>query len=177
MPATPRSCSACLTSSSLNGLTTAVTSFTRSPSHHVPFLGEDDAALASRRPPGLRRTTSLERVRPSLPRAHPDQLVHRRGPHLAVADLPGRRRLRDHVDHVRRVIVGDHDVEADLRHEVDPVLGSAVDLRVPLLTAVAADLADGQTLDTEGLERLLHVLELERLDDSGDELHDCTPAV
>ena len=58
-----------------------------------------------------------------------------------------------------------------LRHEVDGVLGAAVDLAVAPLAAVAAGLADRHARDAEGLEGLLHLVELVRLDDRGDELH------
>ena len=69
------------------------------------------------------------------------------------------------------VLVVDDDLDADLRDERDVVLGTAVDLRVALLPTVAADLADGHAGDTEGLERLPHVLPLVRLDHRGHELH------
>src|SRR5207248_1675395 len=69
---------------------------------------------------------------------------------------------------------GDDDVQPHLGDEVDGVLRASVDLGVALLTAVAADLADGQALHTEGLQRLLDVVELERLDHRGDQLHPCT---
>src|SRR5207248_11534301 len=103
MPATPRSCSACLTSSTLNGLTTAVTSFTRTPS-------QKRAAPASSPTPGPHRDPS-EGVRPSFAGAHPHQLVDRGRPDLAVTDLAGRRRLGDDLDDVLRVVVGDDDVQ------------------------------------------------------------------
>src|SRR5690606_41723081 len=48
---------------------------------------------------------------------------------------------------------------------------AAVDLGVALLAAVAAGLADGHALDPEGLQGLLDLVQLERLDDGRDELH------
>ena len=46
--------------------------------------------------------------------------------------------LDDHVDDVVDVVVVDHDLEPDLRDQVDVVLRAAVDLGVALLPAVAA---------------------------------------
>ena len=74
------------------------------------------------------------------------------------------------------VHVVDEDLDADLRHEVDGVLRTAVDLGVTALAAVAVRLADRHALDAEGLEGLPHLVELVRLDDGGDELHAWAPS-
>src|SRR6185437_14485819 len=63
------------------------------------------------------------------------------------------------------------DLDPHLRHEVHAVLSSAVDLGVAALTAVPLDLADRDAGDSEAFQGSLHVIELERLDDSGDEPH------
>ena len=67
--------------------------------------------------------------------------------------------------------VVDDDLQLHLRHEVDLVLRAAVGLGVAALAAEAADLGDGEADDAGALEGVLHVVELERLDHSGDELH------
>src|SRR4051794_7299407 len=121
------------------------------------------------------RCIDLQGVRPPLAGPDPDELVDRRRPDLAVADLPGRGRLHDDVDDISGVVVGNDDVETHLGDEVDGVLRAPVDLGVPLLPAVAVDLGDGQTVHPERLQRRLHVVELERLDDRGHESHACTP--
>ena len=54
------------------------------------------------------------------------------------------------------------------------VLGAAVHLGVTTLATEALHVGDGEALDTEVLERVLHVVELERLDDADDELHGCS---
>src|SRR5690606_27327389 len=90
---------------------------------------------------------------------------------LAVADLAGARRLGDGVDDAVDLRVVDHHLDAGLGHEVDLVLGAPVDLGVPALTAEAPSLDGGETGDADLAQRLLHVLELERLDDGDDELH------
>src|SRR4051812_5618481 len=118
-----------------------------------------------------------ECVLPALPRADPDDLVDRRHPHLAVADLTGGGGLHDRVHDAGGVVLADDDLDPDLRHEVDLVLRTAVDLGVAALAAEALDLADGQTGDPDQLEGVLDVVELERLDDRGDQLHARTPSV
>ena len=64
----------------------------------------------------------------------------------------------------------------DLRHEVDRVLGAPVGLGVAALAAEALDLGQGEALDADRLQRLLHLVELERLDHCDDELHQDTPS-
>src|SRR3954468_20548169 len=113
----------------------------------------------------------LQGVRPPLAGPDPDQLVDRRRPDLAVTDLAGCRGLHDDVDDVGGVVVGNDDIETHLGDEVDGVLRAPVDLGVPFLPAVAVDLRHGQAVHPEGLQRRLHVVELERLDDRGDESH------
>ena len=85
--------------------------------------------------------------------------------------LPVRGRLGDGTDDLIDGLVGDDDLEPHLGDEVDLVLGTAVHLGVAALAAEAADLADGDARDADGLEGGLDVVELERLDDGGDELH------
>jgi hypothetical protein len=51
------------------------------------------------------------------------------------------------VDDAGGLDLADHDLDADLRHEVHLVLRPAVDLGVAPLTAEALDLADGEPGD------------------------------
>src|SRR5690606_15792914 len=118
-----------------------------------------------------RVTGRLEGFRPGLAGADADDGVDGHGPDLAVADLVGAGGLDDHVDDVVGVLGVDEDLDPQLGHQVDLVLGAAVDLGVALLAAVAAGLADGHALDPEGLQGLLDLVQLERLDDGRDELH------
>src|SRR3954454_17096234 len=143
--------------------------------HAVSPASTCTAGISHERPRAY--SIDLQGVRPPLTRPYPDQVVDRRRPHLAVADLPGCSRLHDDVHDVRGVVIGDHDVEAHLGHEVHLVLRAAIYLGVALLPAVAVDLGHGQTVDPECLQRRLHVVELERLDDGGDEPHAPTSVV
>src|SRR3954454_13035053 len=102
---------------------------------------------------------------------HPDGRLDGDGPDLSVADAAGAGCLDDDVDDVGGVRVADQDLEPDLRYEVHLVLRAAVHLDVATLASVALDLGEGQTGDPEGLERRLHLVELEGLDDCGDQPH------
>src|SRR5687767_10327650 len=123
------------------------------------------------------RAHELERVVPALTGADAHDLVDRGHPHLPVADLPRGGGLDHGVHHAGGVELADDHLDADLRHEVHLVLRPAVDLGVSPLAAEALDLADGQTGDADQLEGVLDVVQLERLDDGGDELHAPTPSV
>src|SRR2546422_478571 len=65
-----------------------------------------------------------------------------------------------------------HDqLDLDLGQKVDRVLGTAVELGVALLPSEAAHLRHGHPDDAQLRQRLLDVVELERLDDRFDLLH------
>src|SRR5580692_3321839 len=116
-----------------------------------------------------------DRVRSALSRAYPDHRLDGHRPDLAVADAPGLRGLDHHADQIVGVLVLAEDLDADLRHQVYLVFGAAVDLRVPSLPAVPAGLGDRQAADPERLQGGLDVVELEWLDDGGDQLHPRCP--
>src|SRR4051794_10083133 len=107
--------------------------------------------------------------------AHPDDAVDGRDPHLPVTDATGLRGLDHDPCDVLDVSVVHEDLDADLGHQRDVVLRTPVDLRVALLAAVAADLADGHAGDAEGLQRGADLFPLVRLDHRGHELHALTP--
>ena len=87
------------------------------------------------------------------------------------AGVPG---LEDDIDHLRGVGGVDEDLEAHLGDERDGVLRPAVDLGVAALATEPLDLADGHALDAEALQCSLDILELERLEHRGYELHEIT---
>ena len=120
---------------------------------------------------------ALQGVRAVLAGADPHDVLDRDGPHLAVADAAGLGALGDDVHHGGGVVVLDEDLDAHLGDHVHRVLRTAVDLGVPTLAAVAAGLGDRQAVDAVGLQGALDVLELERLDDRGDELHAFTSSL
>ena len=71
-------------------------------------------------------------------------------PHLAVTDLAGAGFVDDHRRHLVHLGVLDHDLEPDLGHELDLVLGPPVDLGVTALATEPLDLGQGQAVDPEG---------------------------
>src|SRR6185369_10228373 len=96
---------------------------------------------------------------------------------LAVADAPGLRGLGDRLDHALGQGVAHDDLELHLGQEVDDIFGTAIKLGVALLPAEALGLGDGDAGYADFVKRLLHLVELERLDDSLDLFHVCqTPA-
>src|SRR5437588_371073 len=80
----------------------------------------------------------------------------------AAAGLGGRR--HDLRDLVHDAIGHDH-LDLDLREEVHRVLTAAIELGVALLPPEPAYLRDGHADDPDRGQRLLDVVELERLDD------------
>src|SRR5690606_38791441 len=119
----------------------------------------------------------LEGIRAAFAGADTDHGVDGGDPHLAVTDLAGVGGGGHRVDHlVDACVVGD-DLDLQLGHEVDGVLGAAVDLGVALLPAVALHLADRHPQHAELFERGADVVESERLDDGGDQLHDVDSSI
>src|SRR3954447_13454579 len=184
MPVTSSASNPDHTSSRAKGLTMAVTSIIggapssaargerrrRSGGPAAPTSGAtgpgDEGVVTDRAVPDR-----SDRVAATLSRADPDDGVDRGDPDLPVTDLAGAGGLDDGVDDlVREGVVGD-DLHPDLRHEVDRVLGTAVDLGVALLAAVALDLAHRHPQHPDLLQGTLDVLEDERLDDRRDQLH------
>ena len=78
----------------------------------------------------------------------------------------------DGLERAVELVVGDHHLDLDLGQEVHDVLGAAVELGLALLAAVALGLDDGHALDAQLLQGLLHLVQLERLDDGFDLFHD-----
>src|SRR5262249_23275655 len=106
--------------------------------------------------------------------AHSHDGFHGTDPDFAVTDLAGARRLDNAVhDFVDDGIV-DNDFDPHLRHEVDRVFSTSVNLGVTLLPPIALNLADRHPQDARVLEAGLDIVEGERLDDRGDQLHFCS---
>src|SRR2546427_12277908 len=114
---------------------------------------------------------TLYRRLPGLARADPDRLADGQDEDLAIADGTGLGRRADRRHDLVHQVVRHHHLDLDLGQEVDRVLRAPVELRVALLAAEAAHLGDGHADDTQLVERLLDVVELERLDHGLDLLH------
>src|SRR5579862_9608472 len=107
----------------------------------------------------------------SLAGAYAQRLLDGRNENFAIADLPGLRRRTDGFDDLIGILVGHHDFDADLWQEIHRVFGPAIKLSVPFLPAVALYLGDGHAVDPDRGQGVADFLELEWLDDSGDEFH------
>src|SRR5688572_3571968 len=92
--------------------------------------------------------------------------------HLAIADGARTGGPRDGFQHLLDERVRHSHFDLRLRNEVDRVLGPAVELGMPLLSAEALDLGHRHALHARLGQRLAHVLELERLDDGRYQFHD-----
>jgi hypothetical protein len=112
-----------------------------------------------------------DRVGPGLAGADADRFLDRRYKNLAISDAAGLGGLADRFDGGVDEPVGQHDLELHLGEEVDHVLGASVQLGVALLAPEALGLDDRDALQPHVLQGLLHLVELERLDDGFDLLH------
>src|SRR5664280_662111 len=135
-------------------------------------------ASASRARTKLRRSffmvwcvSGSEGVFAGLAGSDADDLLERRDEDLAVADLAGAGSRLDRLDDAidDRVIDGGFDLH--LGQKIDDVLGTPVQLGVPLLPAEALHLRHRDALNADGAQGLTHFVELERLDDRGHHLH------
>src|SRR5205085_6421563 len=106
-----------------------------------------------------------------LPRADPERLLDGHDPDLPVADLAGPGGRHDQLDDlVHAVVLGEH-LDLHLRHEVDLVLGAAIDLGVPALSSEPLRFDCGEAAYAGLAQAFLYVVQSVWLDDRDDELH------
>src|SRR5918997_5126701 len=109
----------------------------------------------------LLRLVGLQDLLPVLSGADADRLLDRDDEDLAVAHVSGPRVSEDRLDDRGQVPVVDHDLELELRPQVDGQLRAAIVLRDALLPARALVLGDREA--GESLVEQLHADRLERL--------------
>src|SRR6185295_19978991 len=119
----------------------------------------------------LRSLFELESVSIGLTRADANGLVDRVDEDFSVSDLAGLCCPGDRSDHLLDLISCDRDLDLQLRQKVHGVFGTAIDFRMSLLSSVAFDLGNGQSVNADAGEGVTHLLQLERLDDGHDDLH------
>src|SRR6185437_13647010 len=90
---------------------------------------------------------------------------------LAVTDLARLGGLENSLDDLIDEIAAHSDLDAGFRDEVHDVLGAAVELRMTPLPPESLDLGDGHARNADVGQRSAHVVELEWLDDRGDQFH------
>src|SRR5262249_28488854 len=120
---------------------------------------------------------SSERVDPAFASSDADHLVHWKHEDLAVTDLSRLGGALNGLDHARRLVVVDDDLNLHLRQEVNNVFGALVELCVATLAAKPLDLHRGQPVDPHLGKSVLHLVQLERLDDGLNLLHPWAPGL
>src|SRR5262245_32987834 len=117
------------------------------------------------------RAKQSNRVRPGFSGTNANCLFDGRDENLAVANAARLGGLLDRLEGLAQHVVGQHDLDLDLGQEVDDVLRTTIKLGVALLSAKALGLDHGDALQANFLQRLLHLVELEGLDNRFDFLH------
>src|ERR1700730_11407408 len=100
-----------------------------------------------------------------------DGLFDRQHKNLTVADLVGAGTVLDGQHRSFDNGIVEHDLDLDLGQKVDHVFRAAIDFSVPLLPPEALDLADRHSGYADLVQRVLHFIELEGLDDRFDLFH------
>src|SRR5262245_5476621 len=107
----------------------------------------------------------------ALASANSDGIVDLRHEDLAVADAAGMGRTADRLDRLLHHLVFDDQFDVHLGQEVDDVFGAAIEFGMSLLPSEPLGLQDGDALEPDLVQRILHLVELEGLDDRFDLLH------
>src|SRR5262249_13983545 len=103
--------------------------------------------------------------------ADADRLFHRRHEDLAIADPAGLGGLLDGFERLGEHFLAEHDLKFHFGQEVDDVFRAAVKLGVALLPTKSLGFYNRDALQADLLQGLLHLVELEGLDDGLDLLH------
>src|SRR4029077_5655686 len=117
------------------------------------------------------RSSGSNGVKPGLPRPDPDGFFDVRDEDLAVADPPGLGGAPDRLDRFFNHVVTKHNLDFHLGEKIDNIFGATVELGVSLLAPKTLGLGHRYSLQTHLLQRLLHLVEFERLDDRLDFFH------
>src|SRR5262249_8461255 len=115
---------------------------------------------------------SLNGVRSGLPGADSLGLLEVEHPDLAVARLSGTGHVAERFQDLFRDRVVHGHFYLRLRQEIVAILRAAVDLGVAMLSSKTLYLGDRDPLNAEVRHRDPDLIQLERLDEGGDELHD-----
>src|SRR6186713_1496993 len=119
----------------------------------------------------IRIAPGLDSVQPGFSGSDPDRFLDVGDEDLAVADPSGLGGAADRVDRLLDQVVADYDLDFHLGQEIDDVFRAAIEFGVALLPAEALGFGDRDTLQSNFLKRLFHLVELEWLDDGFDLLH------
>src|SRR6266704_2263487 len=109
--------------------------------------------------------------------ADADNLLEIENEDLAVADLSRVGRFFYGLDRLIEHLVLDRGLDLHFWQEIDHVFRAAIQLGVTFLPAETLDFGDGNALYADGGQSFPHLVKLERLDDCGNEFHECAPCV
>src|SRR6185312_12332006 len=123
-----------------------------------------------------RRQQASDRVCAGLPRANANGLFDIEDENLSVADASRSRSLLNGFDGRGELVVRDDDFDFHLGQEIHDVFGATIEFGMTLLAAETFGFRDRDALDTDFLQRLLHLVELEWFDDGFDFFHVVTPS-
>src|SRR3974390_2295183 len=112
-----------------------------------------------------------DRVHAGLPSSDPDGFFECGDEDLSIANAPGLGRATDRLHRFLNHVVAEHNLDLPLGKEIKDVFGPAVKLGMALLASEASRFGHGDPLQSDLLQRLLHFIELERLDDRFDLFH------
>src|SRR5215831_17700687 len=113
----------------------------------------------------------LDGVDPGFTCPDPDGLFDVGQKDLAVPDPAGLGGAADRVDGLIDHIVGEHDLDFHFGKKIHDIFGAAVEFGVALLPAEPLGLGDRDALESDFLQGLLHLIQLERFDDGFDFFH------
>src|SRR5690606_15378613 len=109
--------------------------------------------------------SSSNRVFVLLARADTQGGFDRRNEDFSVADPSGLRGGCDRFDDGLGLCIGDHHFKPDLGQEIDDILGTAIEFGMALLAAKPLGFGNRDARHPDLVERLLDLVQLERLDD------------
>src|SRR5260370_5637832 len=115
--------------------------------------------------------SALKRRFPAVVITNPYRFGYFVDENLPIPNFAGSRGVAQRLDHLFKPAVGNHQLDLRFGQQVHIIFLSPVHFLVPLLAAMAAHFGDGHAIDPDALQRLLHLVELEGLDDGFDFLH------
>src|SRR4029077_15238820 len=137
-------------------------------------LGQGNKLVLSARSPPPTRAIFSERVAVGFAGANAQGVVDRGDEYLTVANLASLGGAADRLDNLVNVLFGDGDLDADFWQEVHRIFGAAIDFGMALLAPITLHFSNRHSVNANREKGVAHFVELERLDDGGDQFHGIT---
>src|SRR5712692_10432002 len=113
----------------------------------------------------------LHCVQTGFPRSNPDCLFDIQDENFPVTDAPGLGGTADRLDGFFDHLVTEHNLDLHLGEKIHDVLGAAIEFGMALMATEALGFGHRDALQADLLQRLLHLIEFEWLDDRFDFFH------